>query len=125
MLDTLICLATAVYFESRGEPVKGQYAVAEVVVNRALDDQFPDSVCEVVHEERRPGKCQFSFVCSRDLTVRDPESFSNAIRVAAHVLYGDTSYAGGALFFHTTSIRPSWTRDMEVTTKVGNHIFLK
>lgn len=119
-----MCMATAIYFEARGEPLAGQYAVAEVIMNRQQDDRFPDTVCAVVTEERVRGKCQFSFVCDGDKPIREPEAFVRAATVAAITLTGDTSYAGGALYFHTRNVSPSWARSMDVTTAIGSHVFL-
>jgi len=124
MLSTIMCLATAIYFEARGEPLEGQYAVAEVVINRTLDERFPDDACAVIHEERVPGKCQFSFACGGDLTIREPEAFATATAIATVVYTTETDHAGGAVYFHTKDISPRWARRMDVTADIGAHVFL-
>lgn len=124
MLTTIMCLATAVYFEARGEPDAGKYAVAEVVMNRTLDDRFPDNACSVIAEERVPGKCQFSFACDRDLRITEPEAFVKATAVAVIALAAGTDTAGDAVYFHATGVSPGWAKDMEVTARIGEHVFL-
>jgi len=124
MLSTIICLATAIYFEARGEPLAGQYAVAEVVINRVHDERFPDDACSVIHEEKVPGKCQFSFVCAGDQDIREPEAFASAVAVASVAYVTDTDYAGDAVFFHAANISPRWSQKMNVTARIGEHIFL-
>ena len=70
MLSTISCLALAIYFEARSEPIAGQLAVAQVILNRVVDERYPDTVCEVImegptHPSGHPvrHKCQFSFWC--------------------------------------------------------------
>lgn len=124
MLSTIMCLATAIYFEARGEPLEGKYAVAEVVINRTLDERFPDNACAVIHEEKVPGKCQFSFACDGDLIIREPEAFATATAIATVAYTTETDYAGGAVYFHTKNVSPRWARRMKVTADIGDHVFL-
>lgn len=124
MIATVLCLATAIYFEARGEPISGQLAVAEVVLNRADDTRFPDDACGVISEERVPGVCQFSFACDGDLEVREPEAFATATALAVLALSTDTEQVGDAVYFHTKAITPRWSRKMEVTATIGEHVFL-
>ncbi|QGH74881.1 spore cortex-lytic enzyme precursor [Bacteriophage DSS3_MAL1] len=121
-----MCLAMAIYFEARSEPLPGQYAVAEVIVNRAADSRFPDTVCGVVKEDRgpKPHDCQFSFYCDgKPETIAEPLAFDTAKLIAADVLEGGTDYAGGALFYHTTGVSPRWSRNMNVVAEHGDHLF--
>ncbi|AMO44162.1 cell wall hydrolase [Roseobacter phage DSS3P8] len=126
---SLICLATAIYFEARSEPLEGQYAVAEVIVNRAESPRFPDTVCDVIHQDLGPKAhdCQFSFTCDgKPETIHNERAYLDATLVAYDVLYmeGTTTYTDGALFYHTRSVNPGWSKRMEVTAEVGAHVFL-
>jgi spore germination cell wall hydrolase CwlJ-like protein len=123
-----MCLAIAVYFEARSEPIWGQIAVAEVIVNRAEHPRFPDTVCAVVKEDRGPRAydCQFSFYCDgMPESITNPEAWKYAQAVAAVVLSDMvvTDAAGGAIYYHTDGVSPRWSRNMEVTTVIGVHIF--
>lgn len=121
----LLCLTTAVYFEARGEPLDGQYAVAQVIVQRMESDGFPNSVCGVVNQKNSRGKCQFSFVCDRkSLTMREEDAKEVAKEVATDVLTGYRNpELDGALFFHTANTKPYWAKVFTVKDRIGNHIF--
>lgn len=128
-MSALVCLATAVYFESRSEPLAGQYAVAEVILNRASSEAFPDTVCDVVYQDNGPKArdCQFSFTCDgKPENIQDGTAFVYASVVAYGALYldGTLTYTDGALYFHTTGVSPSWARSMEITAEIGAHVFL-
>lgn len=115
------CLAGAIYFEARGEPLKGQLAVGRVVVERARSDSFPDSYCAVVYQPK-----QFSFVRGgRMPSIRTKsEAWRNAVAIAriAHAGSWD-SPTEGALFFHAQRVSPGWRRTR--LASVGNHIFYR
>ena len=119
----MTCLAEAVYFESRGEPVDGQLAVARVVINRAESPAFPDDYCSVVTQP-----AQFSFV--RHGIIPKPDMNSQAWKRAkaiariAHEELWD-SPADDALFFHATYVRPSWARTKLAAATIERHIFYK
>ncbi|MGP7796478.1 cell wall hydrolase [Sphingomonas sp. CLY1604] len=122
------CLTAAVYYEARSEPIEGQRAVAQVVLNRVRDRAFPHSVCGVVFQgaNRRTG-CQFSFTCDGSmLRRRDPLSWARARTVAEAALAGSV-YApvGPATFFHTNAILPWWASSMTRIGAVGAHIFYR
>lgn len=128
MTSALLCLATAIYFEARSEPLEGQYAVAEVIVNRAESARFPDDVCAVVKQDlgSGPHDCQFSFWCDGEPeTIAEPLAFDRAKMIAYDVLRlpGTPEYTDGALFYHTTAVSPKWSRNMTVTAEYGEHIF--
>lgn len=127
-MGPILCLATAVYFEARSEPLLGQFAVAEVIVNRAESARFPDTICAVVKQDLGPADhdCQFSFYCDGKSDIpREPEAFLYAQLVAHEVLRDtyDGSYAGGALYYHTTGVSPSWSASLPVAAQLGDHIF--
>ncbi|MGB3377671.1 cell wall hydrolase [Allopontixanthobacter sediminis] len=117
------CLAGAVYFESRGEPVDGQLAVAQVVVNRAESPQFPSSYCGVVYQ-----RSQFSFVKGGAMPriMRNSAAWSRAKTIAriAHEGMWD-SQAGDSLYFHANYVRPSWSRTKVARATIDSHIFYR
>jgi len=120
------CLATAIYFEARGEPVKGQVAVAEVILNRVDSGEFPGTICGVVHQGGRGG-CQFSFTCdgARD-RIREKAAYDTARRVASAMMAGvERDLTDGATYFHTKRVRPSWARRFEKTASIGYHHFYR
>lgn len=116
----LRCLAGAVYFESRGESLVGQLAVAHVVINRAQSGRFPKSLCGVVHQ-----KSQFSFVRGgRMPAVREGAQWSNAIAIAQIARDGSwKNHAPGALFFHARYVSPNWRKTR--IAQIDNHIFYR
>lgn len=114
------CLATAVYFEARGESLEGQLAVADVVLNRADSEQYPDDWCDVVKQ-----KAQFSFVENRRFPqIRDMESWEKAKAVARIAIDGaDEIVRGDVLWYHADYVKPVWRHNLSKVTKVGQHIF--
>ncbi len=123
------CLAEAVYFEARSEPVEGQAAVAQVVLNRVSSGLYPPSICGVVYQGRRHYMgCQFSFACEgKSLRITEPESWSTAVRVADEVLAGQTylSQVGRSTHYHADYVRPYWARTLLRMEKIGHHVFYK
>ena len=123
----LLCLTQAVYFESRGEPVAGQYAVAEVVMNRVASSQFPNNVCAVTKQDLGPKRydCQFSYECDGvSETMREGVARSRAERIALEVAGGGSNLTNGALYFHAGK-KPSWAYRFTQTFKVGRHYFYR
>lgn len=115
------CLATAVYFEAKGEPLKGQLGVAQVILNRTRSGRFPRSVCGVV---RQPG--QFSFVRGGRLPAigHGGAQWRTAVAIAAVALAGDApAPAPKALFFHARSVSPGW--HLTRVAAIGNHVFYR
>lgn len=125
----LTCLALAVYFEARAEPVSGQLAVAQVVVNRSMSPEFPDSVCGVISDGASDGdrRCQFSFMCDgKPETIVDQKAYTLALMVASVALspgYHDPS--GGATYFHAVGVDPSWAGKMTKSAQIGEHVFYR
>jgi len=117
------CLAGAVYFEARGEPLDGQLAVAQVVINRTESREFPSSYCAVVHQPR-----QFSFIKGGRMPHirRDTQAWRNARSIAriAHEGLWD-SRAGDALYFHANYVRPSWSRTKQALATIDTHVFYR
>ena len=116
----LRCLAGAVYFESRGESLPGQLAVAHVVINRAQSGRFPKSLCGVVLQKSR-----FSFVRGgRMPAVRNAAQWDNAVAIAQIARDGSwKNHAPGALFFHARYVSPGWRKTR--IAQIDNHIFYR
>lgn len=115
------CLAGTVYFESKGESLAGQLAVARVVINRARSGEFPDSICGVVHQPS-----QFSFL--RGGRIPEVKTSSRDWREAvaiAQIAMADAwnSEAEGALYFHARRVSPGWNRSR--LAAIDNHIFYR
>lgn len=124
----LLCLTQAVYFESRGEPVLGQYAVAEVVMNRVESADFPDNVCAVTQQDLGSGEhdCQFSYECDgKPETMGEDTARRQAEHIAYIVASGVTDITKGALYFHSTTVNPRWASRFELTKTVGKHLFYR
>lgn len=126
--DDWRCLAEAIYFESRGEPLEGQVAVAEVVLNRVDDAQFPRTVCGVTNQGAGSGRgCQFSYACDgRSDVMKSTAARMRAEKLAAVMLAGrPRTVTDGATYFHTRSVRPGWARRMTRTAAIGHHYFYR
>ncbi|WP_010161539.1 cell wall hydrolase [Sphingomonas sp. PAMC 26617] len=120
MGDELQCMAGAIYFEAKGEPLSGQLAVAEVILNRSKSGHFPKSVCSVVTQ---PG--QFSFVRGGHVpSVPSNRQYRTAIAVA-RVALADSwdSPASDAMYFHAKRAAPGWHRQQ--VAAIGNHVFYR
>ncbi len=127
----LRCLAENVYFEARGEPLEGQYAVAEVTLNRTRSPYFPDTICEVVHEARwdpirRRLVAHFSWTELKMRSEPRGPAWKQAMAVA-RAAYDDTHVpvVPGALFYHATRIHPGWAGTQRVVATIGRHIFYR
>jgi len=124
------CLAENIYFEARGESLDGQYAIAEVTLNRVRSPYFPKTICGVVHDTRwdplrRRYVGQFSWT---ELEHGEPwgPKWQQAISVA-NAVYNDTymPLVPDALYYHATRVRPYWANDRRVVARIGNHIFYR
>lgn len=119
------CLAEAVYFEARGEPERGQLAVAEVVQNRVESKAYPNTYCGVVRQ-RRGNICQFSWACDSRRGAPKGAQWEKAMAIADKVYNGHKpNVVGNAMFFHATFVRPSWANVFTRVEKIGSHIFYK
>lgn len=124
----LECLTQAVYFEARGESVRGQAAVAQVVLNRVKHPAYPKSVCAVVFQGAgRKHGCQFSFACDGSMKKRrESQAWARARDIAARTLAGAArGEIGSATHFHTTAVSPGWAPQMLRVASVGTHVFYK
>jgi len=123
------CLTAGVYFEARGEPVRGQAAVAQVILNRVRNPAYPKSICGVVYQnEKWRNRCQFSFACDgiKD-RVASPKHWQTAKEVALAVTAGKIwlDEVGTSTHYHATYVHPRWAKFMERTKKIGQHIFYR
>ncbi|NIZ14918.1 cell wall hydrolase [Phaeobacter sp. HF9A] len=122
------CLAEALYFEARGETVKGQFAVAEVILNRVKSAQFPNTVCGVIHQGTgKRYQCQFTYTCDgREEVIREPRAYDRVAKVARLMLDGvNPKLTEGATYYHTTAVKPRWSRTFTKTARIGVHLFYR
>jgi hypothetical protein len=123
------CLAEAVYFEARGEAVRGQIAVAQVVLNRAFSGKYPDTVCGVVYQNKhRHLACQFTFACDNNADViREPDMWDRARKIAKAILDGQLwlPEVDRSTHYHAYWVRPSWVSEMKKMYKFGVHTFYR
>jgi spore germination cell wall hydrolase CwlJ-like protein len=123
------CLASAIYFEARGEPLAGQIAVGQVVLNRAFSGFYPQDICEVVYQNSQHFRaCQFTFACDgTSPEIKESESWRLAGEIAQKLLRGRVydPEIGTSTHFHATYVHPVWDKDMETKALVGTHIFFR
>jgi len=123
-MTPLMCMAVAVFFEARGEPMVGKEAVANVIINRMLDKRYPNSVCGVVDEP-------YAFSYTHDGLSDDPTRHTgHQDKIAWVEAQGVAKEAlGGNLLgitsthYHTTNILPFWASHYSLDSRVGNHLF--
>jgi N-acetylmuramoyl-L-alanine amidase len=124
---SLDCLALNIYHEARGEPLDGQVAVAQVVMNRVGDPAFPGQVCAVVRQggEGPQDSCQFSWWCDgRDDRPGDLAAWTGSKDLARRILAGSVDDpTGGALWYHANYVDPDWNWDIIQQAKIGRHVF--
>tara|TARA_R100001460_G_scaffold14381_3_gene32179 strand:+ start:431 stop:859 length:429 start_codon:yes stop_codon:yes gene_type:complete len=137
ILETaLMCMATNIYHEAKNQPMAGQIAVAQVVMNRVNDSRYPDNVCDVVKQGLTYkngkvvlGKCQFSWYCDgkKDDVNMKSEKWQNSIRYASMVITNRITLdvTEGATHYHATYVRPAWARTKTKTVRINRHIFYR
>ena len=146
----LYCLAQNIYFEAKSEPLAGQYAVADVVLNRVNDTRYPNTICEVVKEgpikeslktkqdttlsddERiyypRKNRCQFSWYCDgKPDTVRDQDAWRMAQIIAYKIVHADKmkGITEGATHYHADYVSPKWASKIQLVGSISTHIFYR
>jgi len=123
------CLAEALYFEARGETIKGQFAVAEVIMNRVESARFPDSICGVINQGTgRKYACQFTYTCDGiPERIHEPRAWDRVGKVARAIIDGTApmNLTDGATHYHTTAVRPRWSRTYTKTASIGVHLFYR
>ena len=123
------CLAQNVYYEARGEPLAGQYAVAEVTMNRVAAASFPDTVCGVVHESRldpvrKRRVSAFSWTELESLPRPNGFEWRRATAVASSVYDNqEAPLVDGALYYHATRVTPAWASTKTRVARIGKHVF--
>ena len=146
----LYCLAMNIYFEAKSEPIAGQYAVADVVLNRVNDARYPNSICEVVlqgpvreswktkkdpnlpKEERKfnpvKHRCQFSWYCDGKADkVRDGDAWRKAQEIAYRIV-NESKFRGvteSSTHYHATYVSPKWAPQLDLVGRIGTHIFYR
>ncbi len=122
------CLAEALYFEARGETVRGMFAVGEVILNRVDSSAYPDSLCAVINQGTgRKYACQFTYTCDGLAeTIAEPRAWERVGKVARLLLDGTPrALTGGATHYHTKAVNPSWAQRFPRTAAIGSHYFYR
>jgi spore germination cell wall hydrolase CwlJ-like protein len=128
------CLATAMYFEARGEPARGQFIVGRVILNRVASRYYPGNICDVVYQNAHmKNACQFSFACDGlPNRVRETDAWSQIKRRAAYLMECDDKCTLAAIgrselwtstHYHADYVSPNWANKLQRTGQVGRHIF--
>ena len=122
------CLAEALYFEARGETVRGMFAVGEVILNRVDSSAYPDTLCNVINQGTgRKYACQFTYTCDgRPETISEPRAWERVGKVAKILIEGaPRALTGGATHYHTKAVNPSWAQRFPRTASIGSHYFYR
>lgn len=122
------CLAEALYFEARGETIRGMFAVGEVILNRVDSDAYPDTLCGVINQGTgRRYACQFTYTCDGNPEViSEPRAWERVGKVAAILIEGaPRALTGGATHYHTKAVSPSWAKRFPRTAAIGSHYFYR
>jgi len=123
------CLARGIYFEARGESVKGQAAVSQVILNRVRNPHYPNSICGVVYQNSHwYNRCQFSFACDRIKDrVNNKKLYKQAQHIAAETTAGRIWFpqVGSSTHYHATYVAPKWRKKMKRVGRIGLHIFYR
>ena len=122
------CLAEALYFEARGEPIKGQLAVGEVILNRVEDTRYPSSICKVINQGTgRRFACQFTYTCDGKLeTVHERQPYEMALKIAKILLTThDRKLTKGSTHYHSNYVNPKWSKKFQRVARFGRHIFYR
>jgi spore germination cell wall hydrolase CwlJ-like protein len=122
------CLTEAIYFEARGEPVEGQVAVAEVVLNRVDSPRYPNAICDVINQGTgEMHACQFSYTCDGlPEAVADQDAWERAAKIARLLKNGmPRLVTADATHYHADYVDPHWAHVYPRTARVGRHLFYK
>jgi N-acetylmuramoyl-L-alanine amidase len=119
---SLECLARNVYYEARGEPTAGQYAVAEVTMNRKASPYYPKTVCDVVYQREA-----FSWTGMGELEEPGGDAWLRAVNVAEDVYYQrrPRTLQGNVIHFHATYVQPDWSKERRRVARIGRHVFYR
>ena len=136
LAESIVCLALNIYFEARNQPIEGQIAVSQVVLNRVESNNYPDTICAVVkqsitHTSGHPvkNKCQFSWYCDGlSDEPKEPTTWRNALVVAkdAYTLWNlGTDISEGSMWYHAQNVRPKWRHDFSYVARIDDHLFYR
>jgi spore germination cell wall hydrolase CwlJ-like protein len=125
-----LCLTQAIYHEARGESENGQWAVANVIINRAMNKRYPSTLCGVVYQNANSGHCQFSFACDgRSDMGTERQAWNRANRIA-DAAFGEFQHGQrpdvlpkSALFYHAKTVNPGWSNTYHEVAAIGGHVF--
>mgnify|MGYP000869280593 FL=1 len=132
----VLCMAMNLYHEARGEPLAGQYAVGQSVINRVRDKRYPNTVCEVVHQAKYRGwdqvnpirkQCQYSWYCDgKPDNPQNGKAMLEATILAQYILASTViDITEGATHYHASYVHPYWADHMTTTVQIGTHIFYR
>jgi spore germination cell wall hydrolase CwlJ-like protein len=123
------CIAMAIYFEARSEPLDGQVAVANTIMNRVASPRFPDTPCEVVKQGRSwrgnmlRNQCHFSYYCDgKPEVILDQGAYTLALSIAVNWA-NLVDITSGATYYHRDDVHPYWVDNLNISRKIGRHIF--
>jgi len=135
------CMAEAIYFEAGNQPLVGKIAVAAVILNRVYSMDYPDSICEVVHQGpvreswKKNGvfypiknKCQFSYYCDgRSDKPKFGPTWEDCLMVAEWALQDEwfIDHVEGATHYHASYVHPNWADHMQRVVQIQDHVFYK
>ncbi len=137
MIETAItCLALNIYFEARNQSTIGQIAVAQVAMNRVIDERFPNTVCEVVRQGQTyswnpdlpiRNRCQFSWWCDGKSDIpKDEQAYEKAMLMAVGVYMGHLDdFVDGATHYHATYVMPDWSESKQYIVRIDDHVFYR
>jgi len=127
-----LCLTKAIYHEARGESDNGQWAVANVIINRAMSKRFPSTMCGVIYQNADQGRnrCQFPFACDGQPDMASERRAWVKANTIAAAAYSEFQHGqrpgvvpGSALFYHTRSVSPDWSSTYQRVAQIGAHVF--
>jgi N-acetylmuramoyl-L-alanine amidase len=124
----IICLALTIYHEARGESDRGKVAVGYVVLNRTHSTLFPGGVCDVVKQGgQQRHRCQFSWWCDgRSDKAKEQDALRESLNLAEEIYYGCmTDPTNGALWYHSTAVKPSWSKSFGPGRRIDRHVFYR
>lgn len=125
--DAISCLARSIYWEAKGTQREDMEAVANVIMNRLGNPEFPSTLCDVVQQGSETGRCQFSWWCDgRPDDAREPGQYAIALDIASQALNGTLpDHTRGAVFFHDRKIAPGWFSELPMTTQTREFRFYR
>jgi spore germination cell wall hydrolase CwlJ-like protein len=126
----LRCLAEGIYFEARSEPISGKLAVGRVILNRVKSKAYPDTICDVVYQNReRRNRCQFSFACDgKPDTIKERAEWNEILLHAAWLMAdgakdGIPSKLQVSTHYHADYVSPGWSKRLTLAGQIGRHVF--